>query len=267
MKIGLTAMDVPSIARSARAGFDFIEAKGDILAAAATRELARKELAAAGLPVETLTSPLPRELRHMLVGPQADHRSALSVVMSLVDSLLPLGLELVVFGCSQGRRVPPGFPAEVAEAQLAHIVSRIAEACATHHVRVALEPLAHAETNTLNNVAEALLFSRRLEKVDVGITLDYWQVLQEGLDVGSEVHAAGAALLHVQSADPVTRSLPQPNLKGQLPLLRALNQVGYRGRIAMECPTCDQDLEVMAALARALKAPARSARSSLSPTP
>ena len=108
--------------------------------------------------------------------------------------------------------------------------------CAAHDpgVKLAFEPLNRYETRLINTVGEALDLIEEVGADNLGILFDTFHANIEEPDLAASIKAAGEKLFHVHLADS-NRWVPGA---GHLPfgeIFRALEEVGYRGGLILEC--------------------------------
>lgn len=118
----------------------------------------------------------------------------------------------------------------------------LAEHCADHGVRLALEPLnpsiANVET-AIWTVAQAMEIIRAVDHPAFGLCLDCWNVWQNA-DLAREIAACGDRIFVVQVSDWRTPRSFQDRLvpgRGEIPLpafLRAVRESGFSGAYSVE---------------------------------
>jgi D-psicose/D-tagatose/L-ribulose 3-epimerase len=234
MLLGCIIKDAAEVPHTPDLPVDYLELKGDLLCAdTATRRALGERLHQTGLPCAAMTSPLPRRFGCRVVGPDADHTRALHVFRDMCDRAAPFGVRTVVLGSGQARSAPGGFPVERAHTQLLEFMASSAALCNERGMTLTLEPLATIETNLVNSCVQARALVDQLRGAGVGIAVDYYHLLTEGLSVPDEVTAATGAIGHAHTSSVPRGSLDfQPD--GQAQFVIGLHRAGYAGGLTIE---------------------------------
>jgi sugar phosphate isomerase/epimerase len=204
-----------------------------------------RELAAAALPIEATNVFFPGDLR--LVGPDADAAAIRAYVGRAVGRAAALGVAVMVFGSGRARSAPEGYPRKRALQELGAVLEVLGEAGARYGVTIALEPLCRAESNLVHTVAESVEVARPLGNPWVGVLADSYHMAQEQ-EPPENLLAAGDLLRHVHVSDS-DRGAPSEGGFGYAGLFVHLRQVGYDGRISVECRWDDWERESREAVA------------------
>jgi sugar phosphate isomerase/epimerase len=252
MKFGVCA-GVDRAPLLAEAGYDYIELScaGDLIPdeddAAWAEKRARIE--AMPLPVETFNSYV-RSGR--IVGPEADWARLERYVHAAAARAAQVGGSVIVFGSGGARRVPDGYDAELARADLLRFLHLAANAYDEHGVLVVIEPLNREECNILTTVREAAGYVEAVGRPGVKNLADTYHMEKdgEGLDAILET---GAVLAHAHTAD-TNRDAPGTGTYDHEALFRALKAVGYDARLSVECRWDDFAAQVGPALAHLRRA-------------
>jgi sugar phosphate isomerase/epimerase len=101
-------------------------------------------------------------------------------------------------------------------------------------VRLALEPLNRNESGLLNTVADALTVVHQVGEENLGLLFDTFHAQIEEPDIGDAIRAAGDRLFHVHLADS-NRWPPGHGHFDFAPVWDALEAIGYRGNLVLEC--------------------------------
>lgn len=230
----LTGQDLEQIKA---AGFDFAEVGLRDLAALSDSDfdalLAR--VRALKLPVRAAIGFLPPEI--MVVGPKVDAAAQQSYLARAFARAERLGLETVVFGSNKSRTFPEGFSRARALDQLADFGRRAGAEARKHKLVIAIEPLGHEDTNTVNTVAEAVALVKAVGHPGFQVAVDYYHLIA-GHEQPSAVLAARGHLQHVRIANPAGRAFPlAPGEADYGSFFKVLEQIGYHGAIGVETRT------------------------------
>lgn len=228
---------------------EVLEVKGDLLLQQEmTMQLSRIAQRRPGL-LLALTSPLPRALGHKLVGPDRGHASALATVERLLRLCSEWGVEVVTFGCSQARAVPPGYSKTLAEKELCNFLQRLADdVLDRYRVQVGVEALKPDETNLVNDVREAVRIVDAVDRPRVGVAYDFFHGDAVGSVPGDDIELMGPRFVHLQLAAAKTRAVPHED--ADLPGLRsALTGSSYSGAACLELETSPDAVDLRQGLA------------------
>ena len=220
--------------RTARqAGYDYIECSAGMLLRLTEDELqCLAALAGQGdLHLESCNVFVPGDMP--LVGPQRvdvrDHVREVCRRMQLV------GAKVIVFGSGGARRVPDGVDAQTAQAHIEEFLRVAAEIAAAYDVTIAIEPLNQRECNVLTGLAEAAGYVQRLNLPNVRLLADAYHMEAEG-ETPAMLTGYADVLAHVHVAEPQARTYPGSREGAYLQEMgRMLRQLGYTGRVSIEC--------------------------------
>ena len=233
----------------ARAGFDFIElpAAGTLQADADGDDFAPalSMLEHLPIPAEAFNVFLPGDLK--IVGEAVDKERIRRYVHHAMDRASAVGGKVMVFGSGGARRVPEGFDPLEALAQIAEFLSIVGPEAERFDVAIAIEPLNQGETNIINSVTEGLELAETVDHPSIRVLADLYhmEVEREPLD---NVLPVGDRLAHVHVAD-TGRFSPGTGEYDTIGLFRRLKQIGYTGRVSIECTWRDFEAEAPASLA------------------
>lgn len=188
-------------------------------------------LKALSLPVRALNVFIPREIK--LVGEAVDRDLIERYVNTAIRRAGALGVETIVFGSGGARQVPEGFPREKAWAQLVDFLHLCAEQAREYGITLAIEPLNKKESNILNTYLEGVALAREVDLPEVRVLADLYHFMEDGEPL-EDIAQAPEWLCHVHVADsdrrhPGTGIYPLPEL------FALLRQVGYQGKVSVEC--------------------------------
>lgn len=248
MRFGVCA-PVSEAGRLAKIGFDYFEASVSALAAMTDAEFASfcAENAAAPIHAEAANCLFPGEIR--LTGENVDFGEIRRYLDRAMARLGAADVKIAVFGSGGSRRVPEGFPAERAWAQLTEVGKMLGEAAGRHGVTVALEPLRRAETNVINTQMEGLRLVRAVNHPNFRLLCDYYHLIEEG-GTPEDVEACGKALVHTHIANPDGRcAMSQTDKADYRAFFNALRCAGFDARMSFEGSVSDFEAELPGALA------------------
>lgn len=187
---------------------------------------------------------LPKDLK--VAGPEVDDYRVERYLRTAFERIEELGGEIVVFGSGGARRVPDGFSMEEARDQIVEFVTLAGQIAGKHGITVAVEPLNPRECNIVNTVAEALDIVRAADHPFVKALADLYHMDEQSEPV-SAILAAGDNLAHTHTAD-TGRLYPGSGSYPHAEFFAALRNIGYEGRLSVECTFNDWDTEPRKAL-------------------
>jgi sugar phosphate isomerase/epimerase len=208
------------------------------------KQLARLRMSK--VPVYSCNVFLPGRLK--LVGPQVDEAAVLNYADSVFHRAREAGLKIVVLGSGEARKIPPGFDATTARAQFVSIVRRMGALARAQGIILAMENLNRSETNFGNTLREVTALIREVDHPSVRVTADMYHMLRED-ESASAIIDAGPLLVHCHIAEEKDRARPGRYGEDFRPYFKALKEIGFRGRIMMECGWKDLRMEAGPALA------------------
>jgi sugar phosphate isomerase/epimerase len=202
---------------------------------AARRTTLRSQAERAGLKILGLHWLLAKTEGLHLTTPDADvRRKTADYLGELARFCADLGGEVLVLGSPKQRNLLPGVTRQQAFDNAAEVLGRMLPVLEKTGVRVAIEPLAPAETNFLTHAAEALELVRRMDVPQIQLLLDCKAMAGgEQQPIPEVIRRHHAAMIHFHAND--------PNLQGPgfgdlnfVPVFQALKDVAYRGWISVE---------------------------------
>ncbi len=163
-----------------------------------------------------------------------------------------LGGKVAVIGSGRQRIIPETYPRARAEEEFARLLATCGEIADRYGMKVAVEPLAHRETNFLHTVAEGAAIARRAGHPAVGTMVDFFHLWYNGDDLAS-LPSFGDTLIHAHIARAnADRNAPLPEDAETLSLWAAmLAKCPSVERISLECiwsPDLDTAIRVAAPL-------------------
>jgi sugar phosphate isomerase/epimerase len=163
-------------------------------------------------------------------------RRTADVMCRLVEWCALMGARYLVHGSPRQRSVPPGETREAALDRARECLARAARAAEQHHVTYCIEPLAKAETDLINTVAEAAGLVDEIGSPAFRTMIDCSAAGQTESEPVPELIARWwptGRIAHVQVNDPNRRGPGQGDMLFA-PILAALHDVGYDGVLAVE---------------------------------
>ena len=231
-------------------GLDYIEPRvADLLMCAeddARFDAAVQAVAATKIKPEAVNCFFPDKLRN--VGPDVDPVALDAWVATACRRAEAVGVKVIVFGSGGSRRVPDGFPREKAVEQIVDSLRRFGRLAADHGVTIGLESLSRQGANFILTIDEAAEIVRAVDHPNIGIVADTYHMLSDGEGPGS-LTRAGGLIVHVHCAEKAGRAPLGTAGEDQRPYLRALKDVGYDGRISLECDWKDMPGQLPGGLA------------------
>ncbi len=198
-----------------------------------------------GLPPRCANVLLPATLR--VVGEAVDSEALRVYITETMERVDLLGIERVVFGSGDARRVPEGFSRDEARRQLADALRMAAEA-APPRSRVCLEHLRRAAPKIVNSLDEAGELVEELDLDRLGLVVDAYHLQEEDEDP-SVIRRYGSRISHVHVCGP-GREPPGPSDEDRLGrVFSELASIDYEGRCSIECNWGDLSRQAPAALA------------------
>jgi len=163
-------------------------------------------------------------------------RRTADVMCRLVELCATLGGRVLVHGSPGQRRIGEGTTREAATAYALECFARAAQAAEAARVVYCIEPLARAETEFVNTVAEAVRMVDAIGSPALRTMIDCSAAAQteaESVPALIERWWPTGKLAHVQVNDPNRRG-PGQGALAFAPILAVLRRVGYDGVIAVE---------------------------------
>ena len=201
--------------------------------------------AALALPLVAYNCLFPADLR--ITGPGVDLARVEAYAERACRRARDMGSSIIVFGSGGARKVPDGWPRDLAEAQVVESMCAVGPVAKAAGVTIAMEHLNRGESNILNSLDEGMEYIRRANAPGISILCDLYHFTLEKEPLESLVRTQGL-LTHVHIAEPVGRVAPQPGMTGCRPFFRTLKSIGYDARISIECNWKDMKVELAPSL-------------------
>ncbi len=184
------------------------------------------------LPVKACNSFLPGNLKS--VGPEAVHPEILKFAETAFRRASQAGVEIIVFGSGASRSIPDGFSRDEARKQFVNLCKQMAPLAEKYKMIIVLEPLNSGECNFINSVAEGGEIVKEVNHPAFQLLADIYHMKVEG-EGPDNIRKYGYLLRHVHIAEKEGRSAPGTHEEDFSPYFSALKEVGYKGRISIEC--------------------------------
>lgn len=172
----------------------------------------------------------------MVSADAALRRRTADAMVRMVELCAAMGARYLVHGSPKQRSVPPGESRAVALERARECLWHAARAAERHGVTYCIEPLARAETDLINTVAEAAALVDAIGSPAFRTMIDCSAAGQaESMSVPELITRwwPTGKIAHVQVNDPNRRGPGQGEMKFA-PILAALRAVGYDGVLAVE---------------------------------
>ena len=145
----------------AQFGFDYLELSLSGLAALPPPAFSslHRRIKRSGIPCEACNNFFPPRVR--LTGSEARLPVALDYARAAMERAASLGVCLIVFGSSDARNMPQGFPKEVAGKQIVELLQHLGPVAAQHGITIAIEPLNRQESNILTGLRKDSIWCGR----------------------------------------------------------------------------------------------------------
>lgn len=239
--------DIKNIGIVEKCGYDYMETGLSALAAMSEEEYqqAVKTVEAAKIRVEACNGMLPAEVK--VTGPDVSAQQIHEYLEKAFARARRLGCEVVVFGSSGARRVPEGFPFDVAWRQIGNFLRIVQTHAQEYGITVVIEPLRRGECNIMNMVSEAVLMCSIMQLPNIKALGDTYHMAMCHEPLAALTNA-GSMLGHVHTANALGRLLPKEgdgeDYEG---MFRALKAGGYDLRISCEAGCKDFAVDAKAA--------------------
>jgi sugar phosphate isomerase/epimerase len=234
-RIGIST-GIANSAILAAAGYAFVEenARGFLIPTEDDAAFAKKLalIKDSKLPVEASNSFLPGNLK--CVGPAPMHEEILKFGETSFRRAQMAGMKTIVFGSGGARAIPEGFSRDEARKQFISLCSKLAPIAKKYDVVLSLEPLNTKECNFVNSVAEGGEIVKEVNHKSFRLLADIYHMLMEN-ESPDNITKYGHLLYHTHIAEKVGRTAPGVSNDDFRPYFKALRDVNYKGRMAIEC--------------------------------
>ncbi len=182
-----------------------------------------------------------------LIGPDMDEKVVLGYVDTVARRCNEAGVEVIVLGSGQARKLPNGYDYTKAKSEFIALARKMAAVAQQHNIVIAIENLNRSEVNFVNTLAEALEIVRAVDHPNFRLTADIYHMLKED-EPPAAIEAAGNLLVHCHIAEEQERAYPGKRGEEFRPYFRALKKIKFTGKITMECGWKNIDAECGPAL-------------------
>jgi sugar phosphate isomerase/epimerase len=219
-----------------KAGYSFIEENArEFLVPNESESVFKQKLTllkASQLPIEACNTFLPGDMK--CVGQAPAHQEILKFGETSFRRAQMAGIKTIVFGSGGARSIPEGFPAKEAKAQFVSLCKQLAPVAKKYNVIISLEPLNTRECNFINSLEEGADIVKAVNHESFRLLADVYHMLMEK-ESSSEIIKYGDLIYHTHIAEKNGRTAPGVHNEDFTPYFRALKQVDYQGRMAIEC--------------------------------
>ena len=220
----------------AKNGYDFIEesVRNFLMPTKSEEEFNEvlRKAKNAPIPVKACNNFIPGSLKS--VGPDAVHPEILEFVETTFRRAQIAGVEFIVFGSGGSRVIPEGFPKEEARKQFISLCKQITSVAAKYDVVVVLEPLNTKECNFINSVSEGGEIVEEVNHPNFRLLADIYHMLMDG-ESPESIEKYGHLIKHIHIAEKEGRTAPGVHGEDFTAYFKALKDVGYEGRLSIEC--------------------------------
>lgn len=178
-----------------------------------------------------------------IAGPKVNEQQVLGYADSLLRLASQAGLQYLVLGSGESRRLPDEYDQRIAKDQFVLLCKKLAKLAKKHKIMIVLENLNSGETNFLNTVNHAADIVRRVDAPYFKLNADIYHMMREG-ELPEEILSAGSLIAYCEVAEKQTRSLPGVAGDDFKPYLAALKKINYYGFIFIEGNTKQPSVDV-----------------------
>jgi sugar phosphate isomerase/epimerase len=175
---------------------------------------------------------IPGDLK--VVGPVVDEQAVLSYVQIVFQRAQTAGLKMIIWGSGGSRGVPDGFDRAKAKEQFIAMAKKITQLASAHNITLALESLNSTEANFINTVKEALEVVKAVDHKNLRLCVDIYHMLKEG-ESPAIIAETKKYIAYCELAEKEGRTPPGVRGEDFRPYLSALKNIGYKGKIVIEC--------------------------------
>lgn len=181
------------------------------------------------------------------VGPEHDQQAVLEYAEKVFQRAQKAGVEVIVFGSGGSRKIPDGFNKKQATRQFIALGKKMAELARQYNVIICLENLNSTETNMINTFEEAYRVAKAINHPNFKLTVDIYHMLKEN-ESPQIIKKAAKYIYHCDLAEKAGRAAPGVSNEDFTPFFNALKEIGYQGKIAIECRWEDLEQQLPVAI-------------------
>ena len=218
---------------AAEFGYDFVELRtGELFPEGSTTDFMRtsRNIDASGIPALSFNFFLPPTIK--IVGTETDPERQRNYLETAAERGASLGGKYFVLGSGRSRRVPEGYPHEVAIGQFHDFARMAGDIVGQYGMSIVLEPLNHCETNFMHTVKDGIEQMMAINHPQVFVLADLYHMVMENEPLYN-VLLAGDRLHHVHVCD-AGRGLPGTRTYNIWDFFSYLNSMEYNRAISVE---------------------------------
>ena len=144
-----------------------------------------------------------------------------------------LGGRIMVLGSPQQRNVPDDQSMDSAMENAAEVLRAVVPELEKRSVQIAIEPLGREEGNFLNHAADARRLQAMVDSEQVKLHLDVKAMSDEPTPIETIIRDNADAMIHFHAND-ANRRGPGMGDIDFVPIMRALNDIGWRDWVSVE---------------------------------
>ena len=182
-----------------------------------------------------------------LTGPAVNERAVMGYVDTVLRRCRDAGVQIVVLGSGEARRIPAGYDSVRASREFIVLVRKMADLASAYGIIIAIENLNHKETNFVLSVSQAIDIVKAVNRPSFRLTVDIYHMLVEDEPADVIEHAKGL-LVHCHIAEKTDRAYPGKTGADFRPYFKVMRKIGFRGKIMIESKWWDFDKEAPKAL-------------------
>ena len=182
--------------------------------------------------IQTCNVFFPSEIR--LTGPDVNEEKVLDYVQHVMKRAKQTGIEVIVLGSGNARKLPEGYNKDTATMQFVDLCRKMAVVAGKYGLVIAIENLNTTETNFVTTLEEANAVVMAVGHPNFKLTADIYHMLKEH-ESPEMLKKARKNLVHCHIAEREKRTAPGSTGDDVVPYINALGNIGYTGRISLEC--------------------------------
>ncbi|QEC53501.1 sugar phosphate isomerase/epimerase family protein [Anseongella ginsenosidimutans] len=181
------------------------------------------------------------------VGPEHDQAAVLEYAEKVFQRAQKADVEVIVFGSGGSREIPEGFSKEEAFRQFIALGKKMAPIAQKYGIIICMENLNSTETNMINTFEEAYQVAKAIDHPNFRLTVDIYHMLMEN-ESPEIIRKAADYIYHCDLAEKEGRAAPGVHGEDFRPYFKALKDIGYKGKVAIECRWDDMEKELPTAV-------------------